>query len=148
MGAFLTKYSQMGIAPSKLRNWAQCAKWEAGSVLGFESACDAFSASKGKVGASAVALSSLVCMEMLRAMCAVSENESLLTKPPWANRWLLMGVTVPMLLHMLVLYVPQLATLFQLAPLSRMDWQTVAAWSLPLVALEELLKHFARVLKD
>ena len=49
----------------------------------------------------------------LRAMCAVSESESLLTKPPWANRWLLVGVTMPMLLHMCVLYLPQLATIFQ-----------------------------------
>jgi len=148
VGAFLVKYMQMGIKPSQLRNWAQCADWTAEAIPGFPVACDAFNAAKGKVGASAVALSSLVCMEMLRAMCAVSESESLFTKPPWANRWLLAGVTMPMLLHMSVLYVPQLAALFQLAPLTRLDWQTVAAWSLPLVLLEEILKYFARLLKD
>jgi len=116
-------------------------------VVGFENACDAFSGAKGKMAASSVALSSLVMMEMLRAMCAVSESESLFTKPPWANRWLLAGVTLPVLLHLGVLYTPSLATLFQLSPLSKLEWKIVAAFSLPLVLLEEILKFFARILK-
>ena len=37
---------------------------------------------------------------MLRALCAVSESSSILVKPPWANRWLLAGVTAPVLLHL------------------------------------------------
>jgi len=148
VGAFLHKYKAMGIPPSQLRSWAQCADWGEGAIAGFPMACDAFHAAKGKVSASAVALSSLVCMEMLRAMCAVSESESLLTMPPWANRWLMAGVTTPMLLHVGVLYVPQLASLFQLAPLTKADWKMVAAWSLPLVLLEEVLKYFGRMLKD
>ena len=50
----------------------------------------------------------------------------MLTKPPWANRWLLAGVTMPVLLHMSVLYTPALAKIFQLAPLTKADWYTVA----------------------
>ena len=84
-------------------------------------------------------------MEMLRALCAVSETESLLQKPPWANRWLLAGVTLPMLLHVGVLYSKPLATLFQLAPLSAQDWKVVLAFAAPLVILEELLKLGARL---
>ena len=99
-----------------------------------------------RVGASACALTTLVVMEMLRACCAVSETQSLVTKPPWANRWLLLGVTLPMLLHLSVLYTPRLAAIFQLAPLSQQDWFSVASLSLPLVLLEELLKLLARCL--
>ena len=115
---------------------------------GFASACDAFGTGpgQGKAVASTVALTTLVCMEMLRALCAVSERESLLRKPPWANRYLLLGVTVPILLHMSVLYYPPLAAIFKLAPLARDSWWTVAMFSLPLVLLEELLKFAARTL--
>ena len=94
--------------------------------------------------ASAVALTTLVVMEMLRALCAVSETSSLLQKPPWANPWLLLGITFPMLLHISVLYEPRLAAIFQLAPLTRDHWHTVAAFSAPLVLLEEALKLWAR----
>ena len=38
--------------------------------------------------------------------------------------------------------------IFQLSPLSRQDWWTVAAFSLPLVVLEEVLKIGARHYKD
>jgi len=148
VGAFLYSYANMGVDISKVRTWTECAKWAPGAVVGFENACDAFSGAKGKMAASSVALSSLVMMEMLRAMCAVSESESLFTKPPWANRWLLAGVTLPVLLHLGVLYTPSLATLFQLSPLSKLEWKIVAAFSLPLVLLEEILKFFARILKD
>ena len=97
-------------------------------------------ASIGQLGA----LTTLVVMEMLRATCAVSETASLLAKPPWANRWLLLGVTLPVLLHLSVLYTPSLASLFQLAPLSAEDWRSVMMFSLPLVLLEEALKLLAR----
>lgn len=99
----------------------------------------------GKLLASSVALSTLVAMEMLRALCSVSDSESLLQKPPWTNRWLLAGVTLPMLLHLGVLYSPGLARLFQLAPLSKADWTTVALFAGPLVLLEEALKLFVRL---
>ena len=64
-------------------------------------------------------------------------------KPPWANRWLLLGVTLPVLLHLSVLYTPSLATIFQLAPLSSEDWRSVMMFSLPLVLLEEGLNLFS-----
>ena len=67
---------------------------------------------------------------------------------PWANKWLLAGVTLPVLLHVGVLYCKPLAAIFQLAPLTKQDWYTVAAFALPLVALEEVLKFGARYYKD
>ena len=60
----------------------------------------------------------------LRWGSAVSETSSILVKPPWANKWLIAGVTMPALLHLGVLYTPQLASIFQLAPLTKADWYT------------------------
>ena len=45
---------------------------------------------------------------------------------PWANRWLVLGVTLPVLLHLGVLYTPSLAAIFQLAPLTKQDWHSAA----------------------
>jgi Ca2+-transporting ATPase len=152
VGAFMYKYRQMGVPLSKLRSWTQCTQWE-GADVGLAAvgevaavACDAFDAHKGKLLPSSVALSTLVAMEMLRALCSVSDTQSLLQKPFWANRWLLGGVTMPVLLHLGVLYTKPLARIFQMAPLSKADWLTVAAFAGPLVLLEELLKLVARVM--
>ena len=86
-------------------------------------------------------------MVLVQALCAVSETSSILIKPPWANKWLIAGVTLPALLHLSVLYTPALASIFQLAPLTKADWYTVAAFALPLVLLEEILKLGARLFK-
>ena len=87
-----------------------------------------------------------VVIEMLNALNALSEDSSLLQMPPWANPWLLLGITFPMLLHISVLYEPRLAAIFQLAPLAKDHWRTVAYFSAPLVLLEEMLKLWARCL--
>ena len=158
VGAFVHFYARRGVPLPLLRQWTMCSQWEgvasaasSGGVgagvtglLGYATACEAFDPTKGKLGASACALTTLVVMEMLRATCAVSETASLLVKPPWANRWLLLGVTLPVLLHLSVLYTPSLATIFQLAPLTSDDWRSVLMFSLPLVLLEEGLKLLAR----
>ena len=156
VGSFLYQYKRMGVPWLASRKWVQCASWggEEGNALaiglakaGFENACDAFDPAKGKLLASTVALSTLVTMEMLRALCAVSETSSILQKPPWKNKWLVVGVTIPILLHLSVLYAKPLAGLFKLAPLTKGDWYTVAAFALPLVMLEELLKLGARIMR-
>ena len=149
VGAFLHYYLRAGVPISKVRDWARCSTWEAGALTSFASdACDAFDPAKGKLGASATALTTLVVMEMLRAMCAVSETESLLQKPPWANRWLLLGVTLPVVLHLGVMYHPAIAPMLQLAPLTKQDWISVAWFAGPLVLLEEVLKLGAKAFRD
>jgi len=157
VGAFLYQYKRMGVSYGAVSKWVECAAWGSGdganelakglATAGFETACDAFDPAKGKLLASSVALTTLVAMEMLRALCAVSETSSILVKPPWANKWLIAGVTMPALLHLGVLYTPQLASIFQLAPLTKADWYTVAAFALPLVLLEEALKLGARIMR-
>ncbi|VDQ00451.1 unnamed protein product [Trichobilharzia regenti] len=52
-----------------------------------------------------MALSVLVLIEMLNAMNSLSENQSLISMPPWVNIWLILAMVVSMSLHFLILEV-------------------------------------------
>ena len=82
VGAFVHFYARRGVPLPLLRQWTMCSEWVGGEggagLLGYATACEAFDPAKGKLGASACALTTLVVMEMLRATCAVSETASLL----------------------------------------------------------------------
>ncbi len=68
----------------------------------------------GRVKASTLSLSVLVAIEMLNAFNALSEDNSLLAVPPWANPWLAAAAAVSLSLHCLILYVPPLAKVCRL----------------------------------
>lgn len=53
-----------------------------------------------------MSLSILVVVEMFNAMNSLSENESLLTFPLYKNMYLVLAITLSMILHMVILYVP------------------------------------------
>jgi len=65
--------------------------------------------------------------------------------PPWVNPWLLAAMAVSFGLHFLILYVPFLAEIFQIAPLSFQDWKLVLYFSLPVIFIDEILKFFGRM---
>eukprot|EP00899_Mesostigma_viride_P012271 jgi/Mesvir1/21044/Mv08091-RA.1 len=100
--------------------------------------CDYFEAGKAK--ASTLSLSVLVAIEMFNALNALSEDGSLLSMPPWANPWLLLAMCVSFGLHCLVLYVPFLASIFGVVPLSGQEWLLVVLFAAPVVLLDEVLK--------
>ena len=52
-----------------------------------------------------IALSILVAIEMANSINSLSENQSLLSMPPWTNIYLLMAVALSMGLHFMILYV-------------------------------------------
>jgi magnesium-transporting ATPase (P-type) len=79
--------------------------------------CDYFSA-KGKVKASSLSLSVLVMIEMLNAFNALSENGSLVQMPPWRNPYLILACAFSTSLHAMILYVPQLASIFGVGALT------------------------------
>eukprot|EP01018_Ginkgo_biloba_P020202 Gb_01120 [translate_table: standard] len=137
---------------SQLTTWDQCASWEgfkvspftAGSrVFSFDSnPCDYFQT--GKVKAMTLSLSVLVAIEMFNSLNALSEDGSLLVMPPWVNPWLLLAMSISFGLHFLILYVPFLAEVFGIVPLSLNEWLLVLVVSLPVILIDEILKFCGR----
>ena len=84
---------------------------------------------------------------MLKALSAVSLDHSLLRVSPLANKWLLAGVALPTLLHLGLLYVPQLCAVFGLEALSWAEWATVLKFAAPILVVEELTKAVGRHLE-
>ncbi|PQM38023.1 calcium-transporting ATPase 1 endoplasmic reticulum-type [Prunus yedoensis var. nudiflora] len=112
-------------------------------VISFENdPCDYFHS--GKVKAMTLSLSVLVAIEMFNSLNALSEDGSLLSMPPWVNPWLLVAMSVSFGLHFLILYVPFLAQVFGIVPLSLNEWLLVLAVALPVILLDEILKLVGR----
>ena len=142
---------------SQLMAWDKCGAggelWEGfaasaystygGDAIGpFDDPCDYFG--KGKAKASTLSLSVLVAIEMFNALNALSEDHSLVTMPPWVNPYLLVAMAVSFGLHFLILYVPAMANIFSIVPLSFEEWMLVLAFSAPVILIDEVLKFAAR----
>ena len=87
---------------------------------------------------------SQVTIEMFNALNALSEDGSLLQMPPWKNPWLLLAMAVSFGLHFVILYVPVLAQVFSIVPLTWNDWMVVLAFSFPVILIDEALKLVGR----
>jgi P-type Ca2+ transporter type 2A len=99
---------------------------------------------EARVVASTVALSVLVVIEMANALNSLSENESLLQLGPHKNPLLLAAIALSLALHSLILYTPTLAKIFGVAPLNQSEWLAILGLSLPVIAIDELLKFLSR----
>lgn len=141
------------VSYSQLANWGQCPSWEGFSVSPFTAGDEVFNFDSdpceyfrsGKIKASTLSLSVLVAIEMFNSLNALSEDGSLLTMPPWVNPWLLLAMSVSFGLHFLILYVPFLAKIFGIVPLSLNEWLLVLAVALPVIIIDEILKFIGRL---
>jgi Ca2+-transporting ATPase len=102
IGVFVQHYMSQGITLAELSTWSQCGEFwtPAGGV----EVCSELFQGRGRMLPQTLALTTLVCMEMLKALSAVSVDNSLLQVGPQSNPWLLVGVALPFLLHLFVLY--------------------------------------------
>ncbi|KIL68618.1 hypothetical protein M378DRAFT_158447 [Amanita muscaria Koide BX008] len=105
--------------------------------------CEMFTNEMAK-RATTMSLSILVTVEMFNAMNSLSENESLLTLPVWANPFLVGAIALSMGLHVMILYVPFFTTLFAITPLNWTEWKAVLYLSAPVLILDEVLKYITR----
>lgn len=150
IGVFAQHYIGRGVSLSQLSTWSQCGEYwtpEGGTEL-----CTDLFQGAGRLLPQTLSLTTLVCMEMFKALSAVSVDNSLLRVGPQKNSWLLLGVTAPTLLHLFVMYssklgVPALGKSFGMVPLSMDDWRRVLIWSVPILLVEELLKLIGRWLQ-
>ncbi|XP_010937744.2 calcium-transporting ATPase 4, endoplasmic reticulum-type [Elaeis guineensis] len=152
MGIDLSGDGHTLVTYSQLSNWGQCSSWEGFKVNPFTAGarrfvfdtdpCEYFQA--GKVKAMTLSLSVLVAIEMFNSLNALSEDGSLLSMPPWVNPWLLLAMSVSFGLHFLILYVPFLAQVFGIVPLSFNEWLLVLAVAFPVILIDEVLKFVGR----
>lgn len=96
---------------------------------------------------STISMSVLVVVEMFNALNNLSENQSLLSLPPWSNPWLLGSIAVTMILHFLILYIKPLSVLFSVTWLSLTEWKIVFWFSFPVILVDEFLKFLSRHMK-
>lgn len=143
------------ISLAQLRHWESCPSsglfdgFQAspyttadGKTIAFSDPCDYFTV--GKIKASTLSLSVLVAIEMFNAANALSEDNSLLSVPLWTNPWLLVAMCLSFGLHFVVMYIPFLADVFSIVPLSLNEWLLVIAYALPVVFIDEILKFVGR----
>ncbi|KAG9120004.1 hypothetical protein FRC07_004683, partial [Ceratobasidium sp. 392] len=125
----------------QLTHFHQC------SALFPEIGCAMFTNEMAK-RATTMSLSILVTVEMFNAANSLSENESLLALPIWKNPFLVAAITLSMVLHFAILYIPFFATLFSIAPLNWPEWKAVLLISFPVVIIDEVLKYISGTFID
>ncbi|XP_057534395.1 calcium-transporting ATPase 4, endoplasmic reticulum-type-like [Amaranthus tricolor] len=152
LGVDLSQDGHTLVSYSQLANWGKCRSWDNFSVSPFTAGaqtfnfdadpCDYFQT--GKIKAMTLSLSVLVAIEMFNSLNALSEDGSLLSMPPWVNTWLLLAMSVSFGLHFVILYVPFLAKIFGIVPLSLNEWLLVLLVALPVILIDEVLKFSGR----
>jgi len=100
---------------------------------------------EGKVKASTLSLSVLVVIEMLNALNAISQDNSLLTMTPFVNFWLIAAIANSIFLHWVIVAVPFLNRIFSIYYMSTQEWILVFVFSFPVILIDEVLKFFARI---
>jgi len=157
IGVFAQHYLRQGISLKQLSRWSNCgSSWmppPTSLLTTTKTICSSLFRDAGRQLPQTLSLTTLVCMEMLKALSAVSVNDSLLRVAPWRNRWLLFGVAGPFLLHLAVLYssslgIPGFGKAFGMVPLTKEDWKTVLMWSAPILLVDEILKFVGRRLQS
>ena len=133
-------YSQTGpkITFWQLTHFHECAKSPV-NFLGVD--CGIFS----HPVPSTISLSILVLIEMFNAFNALSENQSLLKVTPRSNPWVVGAAMLSFSLHLVIVYVPFFNSIFRIAPLGKAEWYVIAAASLPVFVVDEILKLITRI---
>mmetsp|Transcript_33358 Transcript_33358/g.50325 ORF Transcript_33358/g.50325 Transcript_33358/m.50325 type:complete len:174 (+) Transcript_33358:1560-2081(+) len=132
VGIYASYFLVQGISLQKLSSWSTCSD---------SSSCSIFT---DLAAPQTLALTTLVTTELIKALLTVSVDSSVFKVGPQKNPWLLLGVTVPFLLNLAIIFIPALGHSFGLVPLSGRDWFHVLIWSLPILLLDVLQTLSAR----
>ncbi|KAL9184991.1 hypothetical protein ACHAXT_002768 [Thalassiosira profunda] len=132
VGVYASYFIDHGVALQDLASWSSCAD---------PASCSIYT---DLAAPQTLALTTLVTVELLKALCTVSVDSSILTVGPQKNPYLILGVLAPFALNLAIIYTPALESSFGLVPLDGNDWLHVLMWSLPIILIDELQKFLAR----
>lgn len=132
VGVYASYFVDHGIALQDLSSWSTCVD---------TSVCDIYT---DLAAPQTLALTTLVTAELFKALCTVSVDSSIFVVGPQKNPWLLLGVVVPFILNLAIIYTPALENSFGLVPLDGQDWLHVLMWSFPIILIDELQKFTFR----
>ena len=105
VGAFIGHYRSQGISLRQLSSWGKCGStWNPPDGT----SCDSLFKGPGREFPQTLSLTVLVCIELFKALSAVSVDSSLLAISPMKNPMLVIGVAVPFLIHVFLLYSSEL----------------------------------------
>jgi len=143
VGIFASHFLQDGLTIDEVSKWSSCSEW-----ANDKSICEAFTPDSLAVPQT-LALSTLITTELLKALSTVSVDSSLLKIGPQRNPILVLGVLVPFVIHLGILYsgsfgFASIADSFGVVPLNVDQWMSVLLWSLPIVLVDEALKAYGR----
>jgi magnesium-transporting ATPase (P-type) len=96
------------------------------------------------VQATTACLSAIVAMQFVNVFLCRGDRESALATGLNANRWLLFGVALEVLLILAIDYTPWGNLLFGAAPIGWRVWAFILPFGVGMFALEELRKRLAR----
>jgi len=145
LSQFKDCHSLVDVEGSPFYEWTLPDSYDMDPLHPFTDVCDVFSPTAGKMKASTLSLTVLVAIEMFNALNALSEDGSLITIPPWVNPYLLLAMAFSFALHFVILYVPVLADIFGIVPLTLDDWVICFFFSAPVCLISEALKFVGRV---
>eukprot|EP00827_Trimyema_finlayi_P005490 TRINITY_DN585_c0_g1_i3.p1 TRINITY_DN585_c0_g1~~TRINITY_DN585_c0_g1_i3.p1 ORF type:complete len:1064 (+),score=436.88 TRINITY_DN585_c0_g1_i3:64-3192(+) len=141
-------YNQPLVNFKQLSNWSECLDWKDFKLHSFldvdlsKKPCNYFTVGKKKP--CSLALSTLVFIEMFNSFNALSEESSILTIGLFSNPFLIIAVTISIVLHSCLIYLPFLQFIFGTTTLNFNDWVLVVSFAFPIILIDECLKILAR----
>ena len=137
-GTFIFYFLLKGLSIDQLLHWSACVEQVDGPLCN-----DIFSQLTLRT-AQTLALTTLVCTELLKAVCSVSTS-SLFTLSPFENPYLIASVVGSLAVHLMLVYSDSiglsiLGDSLGLVPITLSDWYIILGFSLPILFLEEIIK--------
>ncbi len=95
--------------------------------------------------AQTIVFATIIMFELFHAFNAKSWNNSIINKRIFSNKYVIYGVLLAFILTIIVIYLPQLQSIFGTVALNTFDWVLITIISSSIIVFVELKKLFLRI---